>query len=268
MQQRRSQHAAFTLIELCLILLILSILAGILYPVFAQGKTNHQSVCLSNLKQISLAIALYAQDYNECLPPVAQQTTLPDGKDAIQSWGADATLSPDAPGIISDYLHQRESDKRPHLFQCPNVKNPVTFFDYMYNDLAAGRPLQEMTMPSLTALMIDSDDSPLNFGHARATRPSEILDAAAALTHSANQSVVTHGAAVSDAALNRHRGFCNVAFADGHVKGQKSERIFFAPRNSRNESHIDPETRQAIGPDPGGKMTFQDKSYTATFHIR
>src|SRR5579862_1797833 len=60
----------FTLIELLVVIAIIAILAAILFPVFAQAREKaRQASCLSNAKQIGLAILLYAQDYDETYPP-------------------------------------------------------------------------------------------------------------------------------------------------------------------------------------------------------
>jgi len=54
---------AFTLIELLVVIAIIAILAAILFPVFAQAKTAaKRAVNLSNLKQHSLGVQIYADD--------------------------------------------------------------------------------------------------------------------------------------------------------------------------------------------------------------
>jgi len=57
---------AFTLIELLVVIAIIAILAAILFPVFAQAREKARGAsCVSNLKQISLAVKMYGQDYDE-----------------------------------------------------------------------------------------------------------------------------------------------------------------------------------------------------------
>jgi len=58
-----------TLIEIMVVMAVLSVLAGILFPVFAQAREKARQVhCLSNQRQVSQALLLYAQDYEETLP--------------------------------------------------------------------------------------------------------------------------------------------------------------------------------------------------------
>jgi prepilin-type N-terminal cleavage/methylation domain-containing protein len=65
MKSSRSSNA-FTLIELLVVIAIIAILAAILFPVFAQAKeAAKSSVCLSNMKQWSLAAPMYSNDYDD-----------------------------------------------------------------------------------------------------------------------------------------------------------------------------------------------------------
>ncbi len=64
-----SVRKGFTLIELLVVIAIIAILAAILFPVFAQAREKARAAsCLSNLKQIGLAMQMYSQDYDEALP--------------------------------------------------------------------------------------------------------------------------------------------------------------------------------------------------------
>lgn len=63
----------FTLIELLVVIAIIAILASILFPVFARARESARSTtCQSNLKQIGVAIQMYAQDHDGILPSDVQ----------------------------------------------------------------------------------------------------------------------------------------------------------------------------------------------------
>ncbi|MBC8140695.1 MAG: DUF1559 domain-containing protein [Armatimonadetes bacterium] len=73
-------RSAFTLIELLVVIAIIAILAAILFPVFAQAREKgRQAACTSNMKQITLAFLMYAQDNDETFPGEPAATALDPG---------------------------------------------------------------------------------------------------------------------------------------------------------------------------------------------
>jgi prepilin-type N-terminal cleavage/methylation domain-containing protein/prepilin-type processing-associated H-X9-DG protein len=66
----RGKGKGFTLIELLVVIAIIAILAAILFPVFSRARAKaRQAACQSNMKQLGLAMIMYAGDYDETLSP-------------------------------------------------------------------------------------------------------------------------------------------------------------------------------------------------------
>src|SRR3712207_1624377 len=58
------QRRAFTLVELLLVLLIIAVLAGLLFPVFqATRREARMSACTANLRQLGMAYGMYVSEY-------------------------------------------------------------------------------------------------------------------------------------------------------------------------------------------------------------
>ncbi|WP_395139303.1 DUF1559 domain-containing protein [Armatimonas sp.] len=105
----RSRNRAFTLIELLVVIAIIAILAAILFPVFAQAREKARATaCLSNLKQIGLALMMYTQDYDETNPPY---------NDGVINFNAPAVVAttPNFLGCLTPYT------KNKGIYYCPSV---------------------------------------------------------------------------------------------------------------------------------------------------
>ncbi|MFA9478256.1 prepilin-type N-terminal cleavage/methylation domain-containing protein [Phycisphaerales bacterium AB-hyl4] len=75
---RRHGPNAFTLIELLVVISIIALLVAILLPALSAARDTARSmVCLSAQRQVGLAMFIYANDYDDHLPPARVHTAYP-----------------------------------------------------------------------------------------------------------------------------------------------------------------------------------------------
>lgn len=129
----RQRAGGFTLIELLTVISIISILAAILFPVFASAREKaRQTVCLSNMHQHGLAFVMYASDYDGLYPfgcdPADRDTS--QIWDGYPAWKAEIPSMPWLHTILLPYEKSRE------MFHCPD-DNGVVIEEFTHQVLDA-----------------------------------------------------------------------------------------------------------------------------------
>lgn len=80
---------AFTLIELLIVIAIITIIAAILFPVFAEAREKaRQTTCSNNLKQIGIAIMQYVEDNDDLMPPSSMSSGITGADPYVDTWWA------------------------------------------------------------------------------------------------------------------------------------------------------------------------------------
>ncbi|MBM3458446.1 MAG: prepilin-type N-terminal cleavage/methylation domain-containing protein [Armatimonadetes bacterium] len=211
----RDARRGFTLIELLVVIAIITILAAILFPVFAQAREKaRQASCLSNIKQLGMGASMDVQDYDERYPP---SLILEMGSPGRVFGNRRYAIESVSVYIKNDGIILCPWDRNPRIYSTA-IPNPLPL-TYGWNlefhpgdDLIRsgiwGRAEAELEAPTDTVAFVDSN----------------ILGASSVnrIPHWTG-SQIGYAGGVAGAAVVRHNGGVNVAWADGHAKWQKCQ---------------------------------------------
>lgn len=160
MQRMIRRTGGFTLIELLVVIAIIAILAAILFPVFAQAREKaRQTSCLSNVKQIGIAVMMYSQDYDETLPETGWDG--PCSSPQPTGPGTWRVNDDQFSGVFSFPIASAPYIKNWNIFQCPSDSskggfNKLNSYCYEAQLLAVNMPKSYVGMRSVVNAMRDS----------------------------------------------------------------------------------------------------------------
>jgi prepilin-type N-terminal cleavage/methylation domain-containing protein/prepilin-type processing-associated H-X9-DG protein len=228
----KQQRTGFTLIELLVVIAIIAILASILFPVFARARENaRRSSCSSNLKQLGLGVMMYVQDYDEkypmgyynqnsATPQGWQQIVLPYVKSNQVYLCPSSTVTPSDPGTgnygANWLIFPNMEWSADSVVSMSSIASTASV--YMLMD-SGSHLLQPKPQSTSSTPYGSSVTAPTTYWYLPGSK--KLVEA------NGGASPSMPSAQLADySSEGRHFDGINLAFADGHVKWQKTAQVF------------------------------------------
>ena len=224
----RGARAGLTLVDVLVSMVLIVFLAGVALPgIFGRSRETSERVkCAKNLRQIGLAMMLYANENNGFYPRTYSDTeadkvtsySKPDAKNPFAK-GADGVDANDVTAPM--FLLLRTQDLTPDVFTCPSSKaEPLTFGVQDHSNFDSAKHLAySMHAPYPSAKAIGEGfgwATPLKAEFAVAADMNPGSDELTKLTAVSNAKDMKAGNS-----LNHGGAGQNVLYGDGHVEWQQ-----------------------------------------------